>query len=294
MRSDSPIYQNPLVGRCPYHAAIVSSVFQSHWHSEMELLYLLPGSGAAAIRVDGERIALAPRELYIIDSTRIHSVESVDNGCGMLVLEVGYGLLGEDFAYFAKHRFVEPRISFYASDIPHEFVQLEGLLIEIASEEVVRGGRDMLEESSEALTGRMRVASQLYRLCYLLARYMHMTGVNGTRARELKSMLSIQRVMNEIKAHVDQPITVEAAASTAGYEKTRFCQLFKSAVGMPFHKYLTEYRLKCAARLLCDTELPISSVASSVGIPEGKTFARLFREKYGMTPSRYRAVNSPE
>ena len=45
MRSDSPIYQNPLVGRCPYHAAIVRSVFQSHWHSEMELLYLLPGSG---------------------------------------------------------------------------------------------------------------------------------------------------------------------------------------------------------------------------------------------------------
>lgn len=287
MQEVKPIYQNPLSGRCPYQAFLHTGTFGRHWHLEMELLYVLEGSTSAHIMVDGTETVLHARDFYIIDSTRIHSV-ACGPDCRMLVLEIGYGLLGEDFKLFAKSRFAHPLLSFSEETQTASARAIEQLLCEIADERMVRDKSKAEEESSEAFIGRMRLASLLYRLSFMLADCLPMTDIGTTHIREIQSMLAIQKILSEIHAHIERPYTVEQAAAEAGYEKTRFCQLFRQTVGVSFHRYLNDYRMQAALPLLRDTALPIASIAESVGIQEGKTFARLFREKYGITPSEYR------
>lgn len=287
MQNEKPIYQNPLSGRCPYQAFLHTGAFGKHWHLEMELLYVLGGSAPAHICVDGAETVLHERDFYIIDSTRIHSVVCSPD-CRMLVLEIGYGLLGEDFKLFAKSRFTHPLLSFSEETQPASVRAIEPLLCEIADERMVKDKSRAAEESPEAFISRMRLASLLYRLSLMLADSLPMTDIGTTHIREIQSMLAIQKILSEIHAHIECPYTVEQAAAEAGYEKTRFCQLFRQTVGVSFHRYLNDYRIQAALPLLRDTALPITSIAESVGIQEGKTFARLFREKYGITPSEYR------
>lgn len=287
MKEEKPIYQNPLSGRCPYQAFINSGTFGKHWHLEMEMLYVLPDSSSAEIYVDGVKTTLHERDFYIIDSTRVHSVET-DTDCRMLVLEIGYGLLGEDFKLFAKSRFTNPLISFAEEEKSSSVPEIEQLLREISCEYIVQDKSRESEETKKSFISRMRLSSMLYRLTYMLADSLPMTDIETTHIREIQSMFSIQKIISDIHAHVERQYTVEQAASEAGYEKTRFCQLFKQTVGVSFHRYLNDYRMQAALPLLRDTALPIASIAESVGIQEGKTFARLFREKYGITPSEYR------
>ena len=206
----------------------------------------------------------------------------------MLVLEIGYGLLGEDFKLFAKSRFTNPLISFAEEEKSSSVPEIEQLLREISCEYIVQDKSRESEKTKKSFISRMRLSSMLYRLTYMLADSLPMTDIGTTHIREIQSMFSIQKIISDIHAHVERQYTVEQAASEAGYEKTRFCQLFKQTVGVSFHRYLNDYRMQSALPLLRDTALPIASIAESVGIQEGKTFARLFREKYGITPSEYR------
>lgn len=290
VQEEKPIYQNPLSGRCPYQAFMHTGAFGKHWHIEMELIYMLGGSAAAYICVDGTKTVLHERDFYIIDSTRIHSV-SCSPDCRMLVLEIGYGLLGEDFRLFAKSRFTHPLVSFSEETLPASVRAIESILCEIADERIVKDKSRAVEESPEAFISRMHLASLLYRLSFMLADSLPMTDIGTTHIREIQSMLAIQKIFSEIHAHIERPYTVEQAAAEVGYEKTRFCQLFRQTVGVSFHRYLNDCRMQAALPLLSDTELTITSIAESVGIQEGKTFARLFREKYGITPSEYRNKN---
>lgn len=58
--------------------------------------------------------------------------------------------------------------------------------------------------------------------------------------------------------------------------------------GCTFKDLLQEKRLQKAATLLCTTTLSVGDIILSVGYENTSYFFRIFREKYGMSPSAYR------
>ena len=65
-------------------------------------------------------------------------------------------------------------------------------------------------------------------------------------------------------------------------------RLFKKEVGMSFADYVNTVRLEKAANLLAKTERKIIDVAMLSGFQNVSYFNRLFRNKYGLSPSEYR------
>ena len=59
-------------------------------------------------------------------------------------------------------------------------------------------------------------------------------------------------------------------------------------MGTSFVEYLNDYRLLMAARMLISTEETVTEIARLSGFDQPSYFNRLFRRKYGMTPSQYR------
>ena len=53
-------------------------------------------------------------------------------------------------------------------------------------------------------------------------------------------------------------------------------------------RYLRQYRIRQAARLLCHTEERISDIASRCGFQDMSYFTKSFREQLGCTPTEYR------
>ena len=67
-------------------------------------------------------------------------------------------------------------------------------------------------------------------------------------------------------------------------------RLFESEMGMSFHAYCQELRLRRAANLLLRSSEKIIDVALDSGFNSIAYFNRTFREKYGMTPGEYKKL----
>ena len=78
------------------------------------------------------------------------------------------------------------------------------------------------------------------------------------------------------------------AANAAGLQPNYFARRFRQTTGSSFGKWSGRARVAEAKRLLRCLDMPVISVALSVGYDDTTTFARLFRRHEGMCPRQYR------
>jgi len=83
-------------------------------------------------------------------------------------------------------------------------------------------------------------------------------------------------------------ITMQEAAEEMGYSDAYFSKLFKQYFNQNFTAYLTEYRIKKAKELLCNTNKSIKDISRMVGYTDSNYFARIFKRIVGEIPSKYR------
>jgi AraC-like DNA-binding protein len=88
------------------------------------------------------------------------------------------------------------------------------------------------------------------------------------------------------------PWTVARLAATAGLSRAPFAKRFTALVGQPPLTYLTWWRMTTAARLLKDTDAPLSTIAARVGYSSEFAFAAAFKRARGTAPGRYRRLPS--
>lgn len=65
-------------------------------------------------------------------------------------------------------------------------------------------------------------------------------------------------------------------------------RIFKQRYGMFISDYINKIRIEKAHSLIETTSLTISNIATNVGFTHLSYFTKLFRDRYGMTPSEYR------
>ena len=103
----------------------------------------------------------------------------------------------------------------------------------------------------------------------------------------------IQRAMQIVDEHMDEDLSLSRVAGELYISTTYFSRLFRTKTGKKFSDYLAEHRIERAKLLLATTDAPVTSVARQVGYPDANSFARLFKGRTGLTPSRYRQNSRP-
>ncbi|MCK2220987.1 AraC family transcriptional regulator [Actinomadura sp. ATCC 31491] len=81
--------------------------------------------------------------------------------------------------------------------------------------------------------------------------------------------------------------TVAELAGVAGLSRAAFARRFAELVGQPPLAYLTWWRLATAARLLRESDAPVSAVAAQVGYGSEFAFGTAFKREFGIAPGRY-------
>jgi AraC-like DNA-binding protein len=99
---------------------------------------------------------------------------------------------------------------------------------------------------------------------------------------------SVARALSVIHERMQHPWTVAELAAVAGLSRAAFARRFTKLVGQPPLTYLTQMRLARAARLLCETDQPIATIADNVGYGSQIALTRAFRREEGVTPGSYR------
>ncbi len=101
----------------------------------------------------------------------------------------------------------------------------------------------------------------------------------------------VQSCLRFIRGRYAQPVSLEEAAREIGISAAYLSQRFHAEVGITFIEYLTGHRIETAKVLLARSGLSISRVGEQVGLPNYNYFIKLFRDRAGMTPLRYRKVH---
>mgnify|MGYP002524676154 CR=1 FL=1 len=87
-------------------------------------------------------------------------------------------------------------------------------------------------------------------------------------------------------------ISRENIVSMTGLNKNRLAQLIQQYSGQNLTSYINSMRVEYSLELLSAGEETIETVAYDSGFNNVRTFYRIFREKFGMTPAEYRKAYS--
>lgn len=98
----------------------------------------------------------------------------------------------------------------------------------------------------------------------------------------------VERVFDEIEATFREPISAGDVARALGYTPGYLTTLVRRRTGRPLLEWITERRMTEVRRMLRETDLPLGVVASRTGLGDAAYLVRRFRDRYGITPQRWR------
>lgn len=98
----------------------------------------------------------------------------------------------------------------------------------------------------------------------------------------------LKELLNYVDTHYAGPITIRDASLRLGVTDQYFCRYFRRVTGMSFTEYLNDLRLRRATKEIELTNRPISDIAFDHGFENAGYFFKNFKQKYGITPLRYR------
>lgn len=98
----------------------------------------------------------------------------------------------------------------------------------------------------------------------------------------------IQKACKYIEENLDKDVSLEQLANYLGCSPFYLSKLFKEERGSNYISYVTELRLEKAKKLLGNDSLIIKEITSMVGYNDQNYFSKLFKQKFGVSPTEYR------
>lgn len=262
-RSDARIHLQPPrgAGLGIVRARGIRQEFASHAHSSLVVGWVL--DGIRDITTPEGRWRFAPGDAFCIPPWLPHSCSSGEAGHDYIALSLAPELLGRIFQEdLGRDDFPCPR-SIRLPPGP-ELSRLEAF---------VRSAP--LDRPLEP-EGELREA---------LAGFLGNCIDNGL-AESIPHPSSVARdACRYLLESLEEDVSVEELAFSAGLSEYYFSRLFRSEVGMPPHAWHLHARAKAAVERLLE-KIPIQQVALELGFSDQSHFTRVFRRAVGVPPGR--------
>ena len=98
----------------------------------------------------------------------------------------------------------------------------------------------------------------------------------------------INMIFNYVKDHFTEEISLEAISEMASMTVPSFCRYFKKITKKTFTRFVNEYRVVHASKLLAEKQISIANISYESGFHNFSHFNKLFKEFTGKSASQYR------
>ena len=249
-----------------------------HWHEDVQFLYVFTGKVY----------------FHTLDRTVI-----VPSGHGVFInRSVVHLVVGSQTCHYKSFLFPERLVSFDPGGPAVKYVKRITGCEQIShlplSPDVP--WQDSILEQLRALSRLEENQTDCYEyevLVRLAAMWLELTRHTAVpdRLTESGTLKRMRNMLNYIERHYAEDITLENIAASASVSKSECLRCFRMTMQDTPYQYLLEHRLRKAAGLLTNTELSISQIAQAVGFHSQSHFGKLFKERTGCSPQKYRKSN---
>ncbi len=249
-----------------------------HWHNDMEIIYIKKGQGTVSADLmpfpvkEGDIIVVPPGQLHAIGQLGQHSMEyeNIIFSLSMLMAAQGDTCTEKFFQPLAQGQALFP--NHFSPDSPF-YPALSRCL-------------DAMDEICKTFPEgyQLAIKGQLFSFFYGLAS----ASPAPPPRQNHKSLDRLKGILKYVETNYHEKITIADAAGICGFSESHFMKFFKTSMDVSFTDYLNGYRLTMAARMLASSSDSIANIAVETGFGNLSYFNRVFKRKYGCTPTEFR------
>ncbi len=238
-----------------------------HAHSYTELFYIIGGDGQ--FQIDEKLFPVHSNQLVVVNPNIIHT-----------------------------------EVSYEAHPLEYIVLGIEGVELTIPGSDEARYCIYSFPENNDVLTCMKQVLQEMQEcrpeyqtaclafMDIILVQLMRNASVSVTpTSSRFPANRQCASVRQYIDQHYKESITLDILAEKVSINKFYMAHAFKREYGVSPINYLISCRIREGKKLLAETDLSLSQIATVLGFSSSSYFSQSFRNAEGISPTEYRKTN---
>ncbi len=246
-----------------------------HWHNDLELILVLEGQ--VNFHVENNTYSLRENDVLLINSKTLHASEYKTSNM-ILALQIDPEYFEQYYPNFSNTIF-DCKSFMYDEEHQADFDMIRKLLAEI-----------MVVVNKKETSYALKILQLITEFIQYIVKEFKIETVEDINKR-IKNNKKLMDIIKYIEENYTENITLKDVAKREFMGVTYLSTYFKTNMGISFIKYLTVIRLKKSIDDLIYTDMNINEIALHHGFPNTKSYYKIFKETYGMTPTQFRIKN---
>lgn len=145
----------------------------------------------------------------------------------------------------------------------------------------------LLREREGERPGQTAASAQLIQLMFVHILRVYMATAEGMPAGWLRALSDTRLAPVLRMMHVDpaRAWSLKELASASSMSRAAFAAYFNKVAGIAPMRYLTEWRMRLAQRMLAEGRIPLAKLAESLGYASESAFSHAFKRVTGRSPT---------
>lgn len=238
----------------------VNICYPSHFHREVELLYVLKGQ--IQLQIDGKEYSMKEGDLSFCYPDQVHQITCLgETKVQLFIISPDFlPLFESDFFAFCP-----------TCPIIHK--------------------KQMSEEYHRILYYLLQQLNQDYDLRIVQSYLSVLIGIVnkslGLISNDSDNADTLSMILYHINQHFSESISLESVGKALGISPYYISHLFSQKLHITFMSYVNQQRVELATKLLKKNNMSVTEVCYQTGFGSIRTFFRVFKSNMNMTPLQY-------
>ncbi len=264
------------------HFGIGKPCIVSHWHNEIELLFITEGSGE--FQVGSHSFIGNAGDLIVVNCNEMHSLENRSDELAYDCIILDPHILNSRFLDLCDAKYISPIID---NRILFTHHIIENKAIDVCISRLTH------EYAVKDVGYELAIKSALFDLIVTLLRYHISEILTDTQMKHRrKAMAFFNETISYILENYNIDLTIDKLSQRVHISKYHFCRSFKQMTGHTVNHFINTIRLKEADYLLKESDLSVSEIAYAVGYNDSSYFSRIYKQFRNCRPSDIRGKPS--
>ncbi|WP_068786341.1 AraC family transcriptional regulator [Paenibacillus phocaensis] len=258
-------------------------VLYSHWHEELEFLFLAKGS--ALVHIGQEKVKVRSGEIVFIPPNLLHSASRLDREeIVFYAVLVHFNFLSSLENDRIQQQYILP---LFMQNLRYPHLITREMDEELHLYPLLEDIRDVYQQEPPGY--ELLVKAKLLEILYRLQTRAVPVDADQAfgKAKGHPSLLA-KKVLAYVQQNYGKRITLADMAQHVNLSLSYFCRFMKKQFDLSPMDFLNEYRISEAISLMETTDKTITEIAELTGFCNVNRFTETFKKFYGCTSAYYR------